>query len=156
MFLAGKAAAKYFDPSKEMENPVIRRNPTYCEVCFWKCAGWAYTDNDGNLWKLEGNKKDPLCNGRLCPRGTGGIGMYTDPDRLKYPMIRVEERGKQVFKEVSWNKALDFVAEKMKAIKHDHGPESIALFNHGTGGKHFSTLVNGFGSDNITAPSYAQ
>jgi thiosulfate reductase/polysulfide reductase chain A len=156
MMVAGNAAAKYFDPAKNMKGPVIQRTPTYCEVCFWKCAGWAHTDVDGNLWKVEGNKKDPLCNGRLCPRGTGGIGMYNDPDRLKYPMIRVEERGKQVFKEVSWHKALEFVAKKMKALKEEHGAESLALFNHGSGGKHFSTLVKAFGSETIVAPSYAQ
>ncbi|RMG65145.1 MAG: nitrate reductase, partial [Bacteroidetes bacterium] len=52
------------------------RTPTYCEVCFWKCAGWAYTHEDGSLWKLEGHADDPHCNGRLCPRGTGGVGMY--------------------------------------------------------------------------------
>lgn len=156
MLVAGSAAAKYFDPAKNMKGSVIQRTPTYCEVCFWKCAAWAHTDVDGNLWKIEGNKKDPLCNGRLCPRGTGGIGMYNDPDRLKYPMIRVEERGKQVFKEVSWDKALAYVADKMKAIKANYGPESVALFNHGSGGKHFSTLVKAFGSETIVAPSYAQ
>ncbi len=156
LFAAGSVAAKYFDPGKIMKNPVIQRTPTYCEVCFWKCAGWAHTDEDGNLWKVVGNKKDPLCNGRLCPRGTGGIGMYNDPDRLKYPMIRVEERGKQVFKEVSWHKALEYAAEKMKAIKAEHGAESVALFNHGSGGSYFSNLLQAFGSSNIAAPSYAQ
>lgn len=156
LLAAGNAVAKYFDPSKNMKGPKIQRTATYCEVCFWKCAGWAFTDEEGSLWKIEGNKKDPLCNGRLCPRGTGGIGMYNDPDRLKHPMIRVEERGKQVFKEVSWHKALEYVAQKMKAIKAEHGSESLALFNHGSGGHYFSTLVKAFGSTNIVAPSYAQ
>lgn len=151
-----KAMADYFNPAKSMLGPEIRRTPTYCEVCFWKCAGWAHTDVDGNLWKVVGNTKDPLCNGRLCPRGTGGIGMYYDEERLKFPMIRVEERGKQVFKEVSWHQALEHVASKMKAIKAEHGPEAVALFNHGSGGKYFTTLTKAFGSDNIAAPSYAQ
>ncbi|MCK7535192.1 MAG: hypothetical protein MZV63_31510 [Marinilabiliales bacterium] len=36
------------------------------------------------------------CNGRFCPRGTGGVGMYHDEDRLKHPADHVtEERGKQ-------------------------------------------------------------
>lgn len=152
---AGNAAAKYFNPGKIMKGS-IRRTPTYCEVCFWKCSGWAHTDENGELWKVVGNKKDPLCNGRLCPRGSGGIGMYNDPDRLKSPMIRVEKDGKQVFKEVSWHKALEYVAEKMNAIKAEHGAESVALFNHGSGGKHFSNLLKAFGSTNIVAPSYAQ
>ena len=39
------------------------------------------------------------------PRGTGGVGMYYDNDRLKNPLIRVDERGEQSFKEVSWDEA---------------------------------------------------
>ena len=62
--------------------------PTYCEVCFWKCAGWAYVDKEGRIRKIIGNKNDPHSNGRLCPRGTGGVGMYYDEDRLKTPLIR--------------------------------------------------------------------
>jgi len=66
------------------------RFPTYCEVCFWKCAGWTYVKPDGELWKIIGNEKDTLSNGRFCPRGTGGIGMYNDTDRLKKPLKRVQ------------------------------------------------------------------
>ncbi len=132
------------------------RFPTYCEVCFWKCAGWVYTNEKGDLWKVIGNDNDPNCNGRLCPRGTGGIGMYTDPDRLKTPLMRVGEKGKQEFKEVTWERAFEYIAEKMKDIKAKHGAESIAMFNHGSGGKHFGNLLKAFGTSNITAPSYAQ
>ena len=79
----------------------MKKVPTYCEVCFWKCAGWIYYNEEGNLWKIEGNENDPHCNGRLCPRGTGGLGMYSDEDRLKVPLMRVEENGKQTYKEVN-------------------------------------------------------
>ena len=33
--------------------------PTYCEVCFWKCAAWAHSDNEGNISKIIGNETDP-------------------------------------------------------------------------------------------------
>lgn len=143
-------AAEPMDASK------IKRFPTYCEVCFWKCAGWVYTDEKGEIWKIEGNEDDPHSNGRFCPRGTGGLGMYNDPDRLKTPLMRVEENGKQTFKEVSWDKAFRFIAEKMNKIKEESGAESLALFKHGSGGAHFGKLFKAFGSKNITAPSYAQ
>ncbi len=133
----------------------IERTPTYCEMCFWKCAGWVYK-KDGKPWKIVGNPDDPNSNGRFCPRGTGGIGMYTDPDRLKKPLLRVEKNGKQVFQEVSWDVALDFIADKMKQIAKKYGPECIALFSHGSGGSYFKTLLHGFGSPNVAAPSYAQ
>ena len=29
----------------------FKRTPTYCEVCFWKCAAWAYTDEEGAIKK---------------------------------------------------------------------------------------------------------
>ena len=146
--------AKDEDESNNI-NAKIERTPTYCEMCFWKCAGWVYK-KDGKPWKIVGNPDDPNSNGRFCPRGTGGIGMYTDPDRLKKPLIRVEKNGKQVFKEATWDEALDFIAEKMKDIARRHGPECIALFSHGSGGSYFKTLLRGFGSNNIAAPSYAQ
>lgn len=134
----------------------LKRTPTYCEVCFWKCGGWAYKTPDGKIWKVVGNDEDQNCNGRLCPRGTGGIGMYYDEDRLKTPLIRTEERGRQVFREATWDEALGYISEKMKKIASENGPESMALFAHGSGASYFSTLFNAFGSPNIAEPSYAQ
>lgn len=136
--------------------PSLSRYPTYCEVCFWKCAGWVYLDADGKIRKVIGNDLDPHCNGRLCPRGTGGVGMYHDPDRLKKPLIRVEENGKQTYREASWEEALDFVAARMSYLKAKYGPESMALFNHGSSGTYFGHLLKAYGSTNVTAPSYAQ
>lgn len=82
--------------------------------------------------------------------------MYYDEDRLKKPLIRVEERGKQVFKEVSWDEAFTYIAGKMKKIADEHGPECVALFTHGSGGAYLGNLLKAYGSDNIAAPSFAQ
>ncbi|MDW7694206.1 molybdopterin-dependent oxidoreductase [Flammeovirgaceae bacterium SG7u.111] len=130
--------------------------PTYCEVCFWKCAGWTHLNDKGEIWKLTGNQEDPHCNGRLCPRGTGGVGMYYDEDRLKTPLIRTTVDGKQTFKKASWEEALDLIADKMKVLADTYGPECMALFTHGSGGKYFGNLLKAYGSTNITAPSFAQ
>ncbi len=132
------------------------RYPTYCEICFWKCAGWTYTNDKGKIWKIIGNEDDQHSNGRFCPRGTGGVGMYYDPDRLKTPLIRVNRRGKQEFRKASWDEALNLIAEKMQKISNKYGPEHMALFSHGSGGKFLGHLLKAYGSDNITAPSYAQ
>jgi len=134
----------------------LKRTPTYCEVCFWKCAGWVYKNSEGKIWKIIGNDEDQNCNGRFCPRGTGGVGMYYDENRLKTPLIRVEERGKQVFREASWDEALGLIADKMKGIASKYGPESMALFTHGSGTAYYSTLFKAFGSATIAEPSYAQ
>ncbi|MBX2991071.1 MAG: molybdopterin-dependent oxidoreductase [Bacteroidetes bacterium] len=129
--------------------------PTYCDICFWKCGAIAHV-KDGQLWKVEGNPNDPLSNGRLCPRGTGGVGAHYDPDRLKVPLIRKSNRGKEEWVEVTWDEAFMYIAEKMQKIKAQHGPESVALFSHGIGGNFFKHTLKAFGTPNISAPSFAQ
>ena len=134
----------------------LKRFPTYCEICFWKCAGWVYTDEKGEIWKIIGNDEDPHCNGRLCPRGTGGVGMYYDEDRLKTTLIRTSDRGKQTFRVASWDEAFDYISKKLKFISEKYGPETVALFTHGSGGKLLTTFMKAYGSDTIAGPSYAQ
>jgi len=134
----------------------LKQTATYCEVCFWKCAAWVHADNKGAIQKIIGNDIDPHCNGRLCPRGTGGVGMYTDNDRLKTPLIRKIVNGESTFVEASWDEALTLIASKMKGLKNEYGPESMALLKHGSPGKHFEHLFKAYGSDSIAEPAYAQ
>ena len=131
---------------RQLKNSRYLRYPNYCEICFWNCAGWIYSREDSGVWKIVGNEKDLNSNGRFCPRGTGGLGMYYDKDRLKRPLIRVKENGNEYFKPVSWDKALSVIAEKFTKIKEQHGAESIALFKHGSSGKHFNKLMKAFGT----------
>ena len=55
---------KTFYPSNVNKDGKIEKTPTYCEICFWKCAGWTYTV-DGEPWKVVGNDIDHHCNGRF-------------------------------------------------------------------------------------------
>jgi thiosulfate reductase/polysulfide reductase chain A len=130
---------------------------TFCELCFWKCGVLAHV-KDGVVTKLQGNPEHPLSRGRLCPRGVGGTGLLYDPDRLKTPLIRVKdaERGEDVFKEATWDEALDLIAENFLAIKEKYGSEAFALFQHGYGASWFKHLFSAYGSPNIAAPSFAQ
>lgn len=133
----------------------IRKVPTFCDICFWKCGAYAYI-KDGKLWKVEGNPDDPLSRGRLCPRGTGGVGAHYDTDRLKSPLIRKKHRGSEEWVAVTWDEAFDYIAQKMNKIKNEYGPEAVALFSHGIGGNFFKHLIKAYGSSNISAPSFAQ
>lgn len=133
----------------------IETIPTYCDLCFWKCGAIAYKKN-GRLWKLEGNPADPLSSGRLCPRGTGGVGTHYDPDRLTAPLVRRRDRGDEEWVEVTWDEALAHVADKLRALAREHGPESLAFFSHGIGGNFLKHTFKAFGTPNLVAPSYAQ
>lgn len=133
----------------------VRTVPTYCDICFWKCGAIAYV-RDGQLWKIEGNPADPLSRGRLCPRGTGGVGAHVDPDRLKAPLVRRQKRGQEEWAEVTWDEALSVVAKKLQKIKAEYGPEAVALFSHGIGGTFLKHTLRAFGTPNMAAPSFAQ
>ncbi len=129
--------------------------PTFCELCFWKCGVLAHV-KDGRVTKLTGNPDHPLSKGRLCPRGAGGTGLLYDPDRLRRPLVRRNKRGEDVFEPVSWDAALDRVAEGMLKLRKEHGPEALAMFSHGFGATWFKHLLKAYGSPNVAAPSYAQ
>jgi thiosulfate reductase / polysulfide reductase chain A len=128
--------------------------PSYCGLCFWKCGIMVHV-KDEKVIKITGNPQHPLSNGKLCPRGAGGTGLIYDPNRLKKPLIRTAERSRQVFREATWDEALDYTGEKMLAIKKQYGPEAFALLTHGEGGKWFRQLVTAYGTANIGVPSYA-
>lgn len=142
------------EPGKRAERGT-RTVPTFCNLCFWQCGAIA-TVRDGELWKIEGNPLDPLSHGRLCPRGTGGIGAHFDRDRLRSPLLRVSERGEEKWKAVTWDEALNFVADRMRKIRAEYGPESMGAFIHGLGGAFFKHTLRAYGTNNIVAPSGAQ
>jgi len=129
--------------------------PTYCEICFWKCGAIAKVIN-GRVVKLEGNPAHPNSRGKLCARGSGGMGLLYDPDRIKTPLIREGKRGEGKYRKASWEEALTLVAEKMNKIRQKYGPQSMALFSHGCPTDHFLPLFSAFGSQNIGMPSFAQ
>jgi thiosulfate reductase/polysulfide reductase chain A len=139
------------------DRPELKRYPTYCDVCFWKCAAWTYVDDKGTIKKIIGNDIDTHSQGRLCTRGTGGLGMYFDDDRLKTPLIRVSKKGeKSVFREATWEEAISLVASKMQDIKSKYGAESFACFKHGAIGTHVDHLFSAYGSDTLSEPAFAQ
>ena len=62
---------------------------------------------------------------RACLRGRSYRSRLYSPERLLYPMMRVGKRGEGKFKRVSWDEALDFVAQKMVELKKTYGPTAL-------------------------------
>jgi thiosulfate reductase/polysulfide reductase chain A len=93
--------------------------PTLCEICVNKCAAIARVE-DGIVTKLDPNPLFPKSRNMLCARGNAGIQQLYDPDRLKYPLIRIGKRGEGKFKRVSWEEAYDAIlngTEHFKGLK---------------------------------------
>lgn len=121
---------------------------TLCEMCVWRCGVRAKVV-DGRVVKLEGNPDHPHSRGKLCARGQSGLMHAYDPDRVLKPLIRVGKRGEGLFRQVSWDEALDYTAEKMMAIKNKYGAEAMVFSStHNLSQTQFENLLYGFGSPN--------
>lgn len=81
---------------------------TLCEMCVNKCAAIAQVEN-GIVRKLDPNPMFPKSQNMLCARGNAGIQALYDPDRLKYPMVRIGEKGEGKFKRVTWDEAYEAI-----------------------------------------------
>ncbi len=129
---------------------------TLCEMCVNKCAAIARVE-DGVITKLNPNPLFPKSKNMLCPRGNAGIQAVYDPDRLKYPMIRVGEKGEGKFKRVSWEEAYEAIwsgTDKFpgmgKILDEEKDNRSTFLFCAGEGmAEHtFKSFFSAFGSSN--------
>jgi thiosulfate reductase/polysulfide reductase chain A len=136
-------------------NSSIKKVQTWCEMCFWGCGTTAILNGD-RVQKLEGQKNCPNNWGALCARGNAGQYVLYDPDRIKGPLIRVGDRGEGNFKQVSWDEALDYVAQKLKDIISKYGSKSVAWAGHGTGKYAWKELMHIIHSPNSASPSFSQ
>lgn len=88
---------------------------------------------DGKLVKVEGDPDHPITHGRLCPRCIALDEVVYSEERLRHPMIRAkEDRGRDAWRQVSWDEAYDYIETKVRQIWEDYGAETIFTLT-GTG-----------------------
>jgi anaerobic selenocysteine-containing dehydrogenase len=89
---------------QEGEYTVTRSHQYTAPGCLYSCGVLLYT-KDGKLEKVEGDPLNPFNNGKLCMRCQNLVEAVNHPDRLKYPMKRVGERGENKWERISWDEA---------------------------------------------------
>lgn len=104
----------------------MKRIPTLCLNCSTVC-GMVATVDGGRILKLEGNPRDPNSRGKLCAKGQAAINMVEDPDRLRYPLKRVGRRGSGQWQRISWQEAVDTIAERLRRAREAGHPERVML-----------------------------
>jgi anaerobic selenocysteine-containing dehydrogenase len=103
---------------------------TICFECHSRC-GVLLEVKDGKVVGVKGDKEHPLSHGYMCPKGMACMEIIYHPERLTKPLIRVGERGEGMFKEISWDEALDVIAKKLLETREKWGAESV-VFGQGT------------------------
>jgi len=101
--------------------------PGGCNICF-NCCTVNFHFRGERLVRITGNEDDPLLQGRVCPKSQLTLQLYHSEHRLKHPLRRVGARGENRFKRISWDTALDEIADRLRKIRETHGAEALALF----------------------------
>jgi DMSO reductase family type II enzyme molybdopterin subunit len=73
----------------------------------------------------------PDFNPRGCQKGVCFSQLMYGPQRLKHPLKRVGARGEGKWKRITWDEALDEIAEKIVDVAVEHGPECV-VYDSGT------------------------
>ncbi|HEV7913226.1 MAG TPA: formate dehydrogenase subunit alpha, partial [Albitalea sp.] len=135
-----------------------------CPYCGVGCQ-LTYNVKDDKILFVEG-RDGPANHERLCVKGRYGFDYAHHPHRLTQPLIRRADAPKtgdftmdpegwrEVFREASWEEALEFAGGKLAQIRDQHGKKSLAGFGSAKGSNEeaylFQKLVRtGFGSNNV-------
>ena len=78
---------------------------------------------DGQLLKTLPLKTHPVNQGKLCIKGWNLHEYVNSRMRLQAPLLKLNGR----FHDVTWDRALQFTADKLKGIIAEHGPDSVGV-----------------------------
>lgn len=126
---------------------------TDCGLCINSCGVDCYVE-DGKFVKVEGTKENWLNEGELCEKGKYLVDLVYSPNRVKYPLKKVDGK----FKRISWDQALTEIADKLLELKKKYGAHTLATWTGSVGVEHFEMaafnqrFAKAFGSPNFFNP----
>ena len=134
-----------------------------CPYCGVGCL-LNYHVKDEKIAFVEG-RDGPANNSRLCVKGRYGFDYVHNPERLTKPLIRRSDVPKtseiidfddryKYFREASWDEALDYAINGLRAIRDEHGSHALSGFGSAKGSNEeaylFQKLIRtGFGTNNV-------
>ncbi len=137
--------------------PTAPAEEIYQGVCRGNCGGGCRMNvhvREGKVVKTSVIESEDPIDTRLCARGLSHAQRIYDPDRLQYPMRRVEgtERGAGEWERLSWDDAIAYIAEKWTGYIAEYGGTSVSM-NFGAGTYAYNQYVyqhlfNQFGGAN--------
>ncbi|KJF64387.1 formate dehydrogenase [Clostridioides difficile] len=97
-----------------------------CHDC---CKFNVYTKGN-NVVKIEGDKNHPYTKGFICKKGMAHLDRLNHKDRIKTPMLKVDG----VWKEISFDKAIEIMAEMLTYYKEKYTSKSVMHYDqYGSG-----------------------
>lgn len=100
-----------------------------CTICDIGCQLRTETE-EGKLSRVLAHD-NPMLAANICYKGVAAPDIHNHADRIRKPLKRVGERGADQWEEISYEQAMDEIAERLKAVVSKHGPEALAVSTSG-------------------------
>ncbi|HHO76826.1 MAG TPA: molybdopterin dinucleotide-binding protein [Deltaproteobacteria bacterium] len=122
---------------------------TGCVLCAQNC-GLEILVEDNRMVKVRSDRSNPRSQGYACRKGLNVIYHQYPADRITEPLKRVGD----TFIPISWDQAMDEIADKMKGLVETHGPRCLAYIGASSQGGHFEaafglSILRAMGSQNF-------
>jgi anaerobic selenocysteine-containing dehydrogenase len=107
-----------------------------CHLCEATCGLELHLDGR-EITLVRGDRDDVFSHGYLCPKGTALKQLEADPDRVRRPLVRKNDR----FHEVSWGDAFEAIEAGLAPIRERYGPDALAVYLGNPSAHNLSGLV---------------
>lgn len=108
------------------ELPRIARLPSVCpHDCPSACSLEVEVIDGKTIGRVRGNKRQSYTDGVICAKVARYAERIHHPDRLLHPLRRTGPKGSGAFERISWDEALDEIAQRFLAIEAEHGTEAV-------------------------------
>ncbi len=109
---------------------IIKKLSHGCTLDCHDCCKFNVYTKGNNVVKIEGDKNHPYTKGFICKKGMAHLDRLNHKDRIKTPMLKVDG----VWKEISFDKAIEIMAEKLTYYKEKYTSKSIMHYDqYGSG-----------------------
>jgi len=100
-----------------------------CTICDIGCQVRTEAE-DGKVTRVIAHD-NPMLAKNICFKGVAAPRIHNHDERIRVPLKRVGERGEDKWEEISFEQAMDEIAEKLKKVVAEYGPESFAVSTSG-------------------------
>src|SRR5215210_5361880 len=112
------------------QNPAVPGGPsavvgTACPLDCPDACSLAVTVQRGRIVNIDGSHKNPVTSGYICAKVRRFGERVYGQDRVLYPAVRTGAKGQGRFKRVSWETALELIADRFREATSQHGAASI-------------------------------
>ena len=104
---------------------------TACPLDCPDACSLAVTVRHGKVINIDGSRTNPVTDGFICAKVRKFGERVYGPDRLRYPAVRKGRKGDGRFARVSWDEAIELIADRFRQAKSTWGGESILPFSYG-------------------------